>query len=51
MAITKIFTNISDSKLAGLVMEFREYGCTVTREKQAVGDWTVRVSFSEDKIE
>lgn len=47
----KVMTAILDVKLTNLVMEFKEFGCTVLKEKQEDGRWSICVSFSEDSCE
>jgi hypothetical protein len=41
-------TDVLEIKLARIVMEFKELGCLVTKDKQLDGSWTVSLSVSED---
>lgn len=47
MVNKQVMNDILEIKLARIVMEFRDLGCTVTKEKQQNGAWTVSVSISE----
>lgn len=49
MVDKNLMTDMLEIKLARLVLEFKELGCTMLKEKQDNGRWTVSVSTSEDR--
>jgi hypothetical protein len=49
MAIERVLTDIPTSEVDEVVSDFESEGCTVTKEKQNNGLWTVRASCPENE--
>lgn len=47
MAKDRILTDIPESDLDQVVSDFESEGCTVTKKKQADGNWTVKAVCPE----
>jgi len=49
MVNRKVMADLLDIKLDKIVLELKELGCNVTREKLENGRWIVSTNFSEVK--
>ena len=41
MTVTRVLTDVTDDRVDQVVNDFKSVGCTVTKERQDNGKWTV----------
>jgi hypothetical protein len=49
MSVERVLTDIPDSDVDAVVKDFESEKCSVTKEKQPNGKWTVRATCPEKK--